>query len=75
MIIGTFLEHYDLTGYHIYPFTQSASMNTDHFDTSMEFVRECAAKNGTPTVHGGLFARASSTTTIDHYLKENGFAA
>lgn len=27
MIIGTFLENYDLTGIDVYPFTQSASMN------------------------------------------------
>lgn len=73
MIIGTFLEHYDLTGYDIYPFTQSASMNVTHFNTSMEFVRECASKNGTPTVHDGLFTKVSSTSTINSYLSENGF--
>lgn len=73
MIIGTFLEHYDLTDVDIYPFSQSASMNTTQFDTSMDFVRECAAKSGTPTVHDGLFARASSTSTIDSYLSANGF--
>ena len=73
MIIGTFLEHYNLTGYDVYPFTQSASMNTTHFTTSMEFVRECAAKSGTPSVHDGLFARADSTTVIDGYLRTNGF--
>ncbi|MDE6868525.1 MAG: flavodoxin [Clostridia bacterium] len=70
MIVGTFLEHYDLTGYNIYPFSQSASMNTTQFDTSMEFVRECAAE---ANVHEGLFARASSTTTINAYLTANGF--
>ena len=73
MIIGTFLEHYDLTGYDIYPFSQSASMNSGHFTASMEFVRECAAKTGTPTVHDGLFAKATSTATIDAYLTANGF--
>lgn len=72
MIIGTFLEHYDLTGIDIYPFSQSASMNGTQFETSVDFVRECAAVNGTPTVHDGLFARASSTSTIDAYLAENG---
>lgn len=75
MIIGTFLEHYDLTDIDIYPFSQSASMNTTHFTTSMEFVRESAAKSGTPTVHDGLFARASNTSTIDNYLRTNGFIA
>ena len=73
MIVGTFLEHYDLTDVDIYPFSQSASMNTSQFATSMEFVRECAAKIGTPTVHDGLFARAGSTSTIDSYLSANGF--
>ena len=70
MIVGTFLEHYDLTGYDIYPFTQSASMNVTHFNTSMEFVRECAPE---ANVHDGLFARATSTTTINAYLTTNGF--
>lgn len=73
MIVGMFLEHYDLTDVDIYPFSQSASMNTSQFATSMEFVRECAAKSGTPTVHDGLFARVTSTATIDSYLSANGF--
>lgn len=73
MIIGTFLEHYDLTGVDVYPFSQSASMNAAQFDTSVEFVRECAAKEGTPTIHDGLFARATSTSTINAYLTANGF--
>lgn len=68
--VGTFLEHYDLTGYGIYPFSQSASMNTTQFDTSMEFVRGCAVG---ANVHDGLFARASSTTDINAYLTANGF--
>lgn len=42
MIIGTFLESYDLTDAEIYPFAQSASMDTEQFDNSMEFVRENA---------------------------------
>lgn len=72
MIIGTFLEHYDLTGKDIYPFTQSGSMNVTHFNTSMEFVRECAAKNGTPTVHDGLFTKTNSV--IDEYLDDIEFS-
>lgn len=32
MIIGTFLESYDLSGVDVYPFTQSASMDTEQFD-------------------------------------------
>lgn len=50
-----------------------ASRNTSHFDTSMSFVRECAAKEGSPTVHDGLFARATNTSVIDAYLTANGF--
>lgn len=53
MIIGTFLEKYDLTGVDIYPFSQSASMDTEQFDNSMEFVRENAAG---ANVHDGHFA-------------------
>lgn len=69
MIIGTFLENYDLTGKEVYPFTQSASMDTEQFDNSIEFVRENAAG---ATVYDGLFARPSNTTEIDSYLSENG---
>lgn len=69
MIIGTFLESYDLTGKDVYPFTQSASMNTEQFDNSIDFVRESA---GSGQVHDGLFARPSDTETIDAYLSDNG---
>ena len=69
MIIGTFLENYDLTGVDIYPFSQSASMNTEQFDASMEFIRECA--NGAD-IHEGLFVKASDTDSIEAYLTENG---
>ena len=69
MIIGTFLESYDLTGVEIYPFTQSASMDTEQFDNSIAFVRENADN---ATVYDGLFARPSDTDTINSYLSENG---
>lgn len=69
MIIGTFLESYDLTGVDVYPFSQSASMNTEQFDNSMEFVRECA---GEATVHDGLFVSAADTEAIAAYLTDNG---
>lgn len=72
MIIGTFLESYDLTGIDVYPFTQSASMDTEQFDNSIDFVQENA--NGA-TVHDGLFARPSDTETIDAYLLENGLVS
>lgn len=69
MIIGTFLENYDLSGIDIYPFTQSASMNSQQFEQSMEFVRGCAGKG---TVHDGLFARPSDNSAIMGYLEQNG---
>ena len=69
MIIGTFLENYDLSGKEVYPFTQSASMDTEQFNQSIEFVREVSKG---AAVHDGLFARPSDTGTIDTYLSENG---
>ena len=69
MIIGTFLESYDLSGKEVYPFTQSASMDTEQFNQSIEFVREVSEG---ATVHNGLFARPSDTGAIDDYLSENG---
>lgn len=71
MIIGSFLESYDLSDVNIYPFTQSASMDEEQFNNSMDFVRESA--HGA-NVHDGLFTRASDTEGITAYLKENGFA-
>lgn len=70
MIIGTFLENYDLSGVEVYPFTQSASMDTEQFENSMGFVRESAAG---ANVHDGLFTEASDTEGILAYLTENGF--
>ena len=69
MIIGTFLESYDFAGKDVYPFTQSASMDTEQFDNSMAFVEENASG---ATVHDGLFARPSDTDSIDAYLSANG---
>lgn len=71
MIIGTFLDSYDLTGVELYPFTQSASMDTEQFDNSMAFVRENAVG---ANVHDGLFTNASDTNGIQEYLTANGFA-
>lgn len=70
MIIGTFLESYDLSGVDVYPFAQSASMNEEQFENSMEFMRESAQG---ATVHDGLFVNASDTDGIHAYLTENGF--
>lgn len=71
MIIGTFPENYDLTGIDVYPFTQSASMNEEQFEQSMDFVRGCA---GSAAVHDGLFARPSDTNAITSYRAYSGFA-
>ena len=67
MIIGTFLENYDLNGIDVYPFSQSASMDEDQFAQSMEFVRNCS---GNGTVHDGLFTRPSDTAAITEYLEQ-----
>lgn len=68
MIIGTFLESYDLTGVNIYPFTQSASMNKEQFNNAMEFIKDSA---GNGIIHEGLFANSNDKNTIDNYLKVN----
>ena len=70
MIIDTFLGNYDLTGVEIYPFTQSALMDTEQFENSMEFVRENTAG---ANVHDGLFIRANDTDGNLAYLTKNGF--
>lgn len=69
MIIGTFLESYDLTRVEVYPFTQSASMDTEQFENSMEFVRESAQD---ANVHESLFTEPEDTEGILAYLTENG---
>lgn len=71
MIIGTFLESYDLAGKEIYPFSQSASMDTEQFDNSIEFIRKCAKG---ANVHNGLFAAANNTQAISEYLVNNGLS-
>lgn len=69
MIIGTFLENYDLNGVDVYPFTQSASMDEEQFSNSVELVQENADGGN---VYDGLFARPSDTETIDTYLSDHG---
>ncbi|MDE7265536.1 MAG: hypothetical protein K2N52_04610 [Clostridia bacterium] len=74
MVVGTFLETYDLSGKDIYPITQSASMDMSQFNQSYSFIRECATLNGrTPTVHEGLGTKA--TSAIDTYLRQYGLLA
>lgn len=70
MIIGTFLDSFDLNGVEIYPFTQSSSMDTEQFENSMEFVRENAVS---ANVHDGLFVNAEDTEGMQEYLTANGF--
>ena len=70
MIIGTFLDSFDLSGMEIYPFTQSSSMDTEQFENSMEFVRENAVG---ANVHDGLFVHAEDTEGMQEYLTVNGF--
>lgn len=67
MIIGTFLENYDLNGVDIYPFSQSASMNEEQFEQSIEFVKTCAGKG---TVHDGLFSNSSDSEAISAYISQ-----
>lgn len=71
MIVGTFLESYDLEGKAVYPFTQSAAMDEEQFGNSMDFVRQSA---GAAAVHDGLFARPADTQAIDEYLAASGLA-
>ena len=70
MIIGTFLNNYDLTDVEIYPFTQSASMDKEQFNNSIDFVKENAKG---ANVHDGLFVEATDTAGMDEYLVKNGF--
>ena len=75
MILYTFFDTYDLSGKTVALFCTSggsglsASMDTEQFENSMDFVRESA---GNANVHEGLFAEPSDTEAIDRYLTENG---
>lgn len=68
MVIGTFLENYDLSGIEVYPFAQSASMDEGQFEESMAFIRKSAGK---ANVHDGLFTEATNTEVILSYLDKN----
>lgn len=68
MVIGTFLESYDLSGIEVYPFAQSASMDEEQFEESMDFIRKSAGK---ANVHDGLFTEATNTDAILSYLDKN----
>ena len=69
MIIGTFLNSFDLSGIDIYPFSQSASMDQAQFENSVGFVADNAPG---AAVHEGLFARASDTAAIKAYISGIG---
>lgn len=71
MIIGTLLEACDVTGAEIYPFTQSAAMDMQHFQNSMAFLRETVPG---ANVHEDLFTPADDLAGIQDYLAANGFA-
>ncbi len=68
MIIGTFLENYDLNGKSVFPFTQSASMDRTQFNNSMDFIRD---NSDGATVYDGLFVRPDNNSAIDTYLRNN----
>lgn len=72
MIIGTFLESYNLDGKEVYPFFQGASNNNESYYTeTMAFINECASE---ATVHDGLYAAATDTAKIDEYLDAIDFS-
>lgn len=69
MIIGTFLEAYDLTNVNIYPFFQGASNNNlEYYNNSMEFVKRCANSSN---VFDGLYTSSTNYNEIDKYLIKN----
>lgn len=69
MIIGTFLEAYDLTNVNIYPFFQGASNNNlEYYNNSMEFVKRCANSSN---VFDGLYTSSTNYNEIDKYLNKN----
>ena len=57
MTVGTFLESYDLGGKHIYPVSQSASMDTTQYAQSVEFIKTCAPR---AIVEDGIFSKDSA---------------
>ncbi|TGY95834.1 hypothetical protein E5329_12665 [Petralouisia muris] len=65
MTVGTFLESYDFSGKHIYPISQSASMNVSQYEQSVAFVRECAKG---AIADNGIFTRDS--VSISRYVEE-----
>ena len=54
MTVGTFLESYDFSGKHIYPVSQSASMDASQYAQSVEFIKTCAPG---AVVDDGIFSK------------------
>lgn len=54
MTVGTFLESYNFSGKHIYPVSQSASMDTAQYAQSVEFIKTCAPG---AIVEDGIFTK------------------
>lgn len=54
MTVGTFLESYDFSGKHIYPVSQSASMDAAQYAQSIEFIKACAPG---AVVDDGIFSK------------------
>lgn len=65
MTVGTFLESYNFTGKHIYPVSQSASMDTSQYAQSVEFIKTCAPG---AVVDDGLFSKDNSV--ISSYIAD-----
>lgn len=73
MIIGTFLESYNLERKDVYPFFQGASNSNDsYYAEAMTFINSCA---GRASVHDGLYAAAADTAKIDAYLDAIDFSS
>lgn len=65
MTVGTFLESYDLSGKHIYPVSQSASMDATQYAQSIEFIKACALG---AVVDDGIFSK--DNTIISAYITD-----
>lgn len=67
MCVGTFLEAYALQGKTVYPVSQSASMDEDLFEESVQFVKDCAKG---ADVEEGLFVDADDADAVEKYVQE-----
>ncbi len=58
MAVGTFLESCNFSGKHIYPVSQSASMDASQYALSVEFIKACAPG---AVVDDGIFSKDDDT--------------